>query len=212
MKKIIAALILCTAISASYSIGQHSSATAAPSSVRLCANKKTGVTIYRSSGNCRKTERSITITQSDVAVAGATGPQGPTGATGPQGTAGPQGPTGATGPQGPTGATGGISGSCSSGIIRAGCGYYSEDLSGIDLAGGSLAGSNLQTVNFSNANLKGVSFRGANVQSPNFTDADLTGADFKFANLQNPTWSNNTICPDGRWALMHSGTCTGYTQ
>jgi hypothetical protein len=206
MKKIFAAMVLCTAISASYSVGQHSAATASPSSVQLCADKKTGVTVYRVSGKCRKTERRITITQSAVAVAGATGPQGPSGATGSQG------PTGATGPQGPTGATGGISGSCSSGIIRAGCGYYSEDLSGIDLAGGSLAGSNLQTVNFSNANLKGVSFRGANVQSPNFNDADLTGADFKFANLQNPTWSNNTICPDGSRASMHSGTCTGYTQ
>ena len=206
MKKILAALVLCTAISVSYSVGQHSGATATPSSIRLCANKKTGVTVYRVSGKCLKTERRITITQAAVAVAGVTGPQGPTGATGPQG------PTGATGPQGPTGATGGISRSCSSGIIRAGCGYYSADLSGIDLAGGSLAGANLQTVNFSNANLQGVSFRGANVQSPNFTDADLTGADFKFANLQNPTWSNNTRCPDGSIAMMWGGTCTGHTQ
>ena len=188
MKKILAVLVLCTAISVSYSVGQHSGATASPSSVQLCANKKTGVMVYRTSGKCRKTERRFAITQSTQAVAEATGPQGP------------------------TGATGGISGSCSSGIIRAGCGYYSADLSGIDLAGGSLAGANLQTVNFSDANLQGVSFRGANVQSPDFTDADLTGADFKFANLQNPTWSNNTRCPDGSRASSNGGTCTGRTE
>lgn len=212
MKKLISAAVVCIALTASYSAGHFSGASATPSSIILCANKKTGVTVYRASGRCLKTERKVTISQQAVSVTGAQGPAGPAGPTGATGPAGPTGPTGATGATGAAGSNATNSSNCSSGVNRAGCGFYSADLTGIDLAGGTLAGANLQSVNFTNANLTGVSFRGANVQSPNFTDANLRGADFKFANLQNPTWSNNTVCPDGTMALMWSGTCTGHTQ
>ena len=198
-----------------YGLGDFSTATATPSTVSLCANKKTGVLISRKSGKCTKSERLVLLPTMAAISSETPGPQGPAGANGPTGPQGPAGANGPTGPQGPPGANGtpgGISASCATGIIRAGCGFYSADLSGIILDGGSLAGSNLQTVNFTNASLVGVSFRGANVQNPNFTDADLTGADFRFANLQNPTWSDDTRCPDGSIAVMWGGTCAGHIQ
>lgn len=206
MKKLISVAVVCIAMTASYSAGHFSGASATPSSIILCANKKTGVTVYRVSGRCLKTERKVTISQQAVSVTGAQGPAGPAGPTGATGPAGPTGPTGATGAAGSNATN---SSNCSSGVNRAGCGFYSADLTGIDLAGGTLAGANLQSVNFTNANLIGVSFRGANVQSPNFSGANLAGADFTNANLQSPTWSGSTTCPDGSHASMWSNSCSG---
>lgn len=93
----------------------------AASTIKACANKKTGA--LRQSAKCTSAERSVswavqgprgaTGPQGLQGIQGMTGNTGPAGAQGPQGTQGPAGPTGATGadgaqgPQGPAGPTGG---------------------------------------------------------------------------------------------------------
>jgi hypothetical protein len=198
-------------------MGQFSSATAAKTSISLCADRVTGIVKYRTSNKCKKSERKLALPTSLALSSIAAGPQGPAGPTGPQGSQGTRGVQGETGSQGligevgPQGAQGlqGASGAAydctntlSPGGNFAGCSFFSSNLSNVQFVGGSLAGANLQTVNFSDARLIGVNFRGANIQSPNFSGADLSGADFRGANLQSPTWDEDTFCPDGSMARM----------
>jgi len=185
-------------------VGHFSSATAARTSVSLCADRKTGVVKYRTSNKCQKSERRLALPTNTALRAIPAGPRGPQGLRGATGLQGLQGATGPQGLQGASGAAYNCANALSPGGNFAGCGFFSSNLSNVQFVGGSLAGANLQTVNFSNATLIGVNFRGANIQSPNFSGANLTGADFTGANLQSPTWDEDTFCPDGSMARFNT--------
>lgn len=70
------------------------SAGATTNTIRLCANKSSGVVAQRSS--CKSSERTLTVNQ--VGIQGPRGLQGEPGAPGAQGEPGARGETGATGP------------------------------------------------------------------------------------------------------------------
>jgi hypothetical protein len=65
------------------------------STIKACANKKTGAMRYIAKGKCKKTETSLSWNQ--------TGPQGSPGTPGATGLSGPQGMAGSTGLNGPQG-------------------------------------------------------------------------------------------------------------
>jgi len=93
--------------------GNYSASQSSGTSVTTCYNKKSGALRYLVKGKCKKTERTLSISQTGpqgpAGATGTTGPAGAVGATGPaglDGTAVNIGATGATGAQGATGARG----------------------------------------------------------------------------------------------------------
>jgi hypothetical protein len=79
-------LVLGLAVGLGSVMGGFISASAAPTSVKVCALKTTGALRYVKTGNCKANETTLTL-----------GQQGPVGATGATGATGPAGPAGAAG-------------------------------------------------------------------------------------------------------------------
>ena len=77
-------LVLSLAVGLGSVIGGFISASAAPTSVKVCALKTTGALRYVKTGGCKATETTLTL-----------GQEGPVGATGPAGPAGTNGAAGA---------------------------------------------------------------------------------------------------------------------
>ena len=111
MKRNSTVLVSTLTLSLSLIISSAIISNASNSTIKGCANKKTGVLrVLTGANKCKKTEKAISW--GTTGPQGATGPAGPAGATGATGATGPAGPTGpeglagATGPTGRTGATG----------------------------------------------------------------------------------------------------------
>jgi hypothetical protein len=79
-------LVLGLAVGLGSVMGGFISASAAPTSVKVCALKTTGALRYVKTGNCKATETTLTL-----------GQQGPVGATGATGATGPAGAAAASG-------------------------------------------------------------------------------------------------------------------
>jgi len=76
-------LVLGLAVGLGSVMGGFISASAAPTSVKVCALKTTGALRYVKTGNCKANETTLTLgQQGPVGATGATGPAGPAGATG----------------------------------------------------------------------------------------------------------------------------------
>ena len=74
-------LVLGLAVGLGSVMGGFISASAAPTSVKVCAQKSNGALRYVKTGNCKKTETTLTLgQQGPVGATGATGPAGPAGA------------------------------------------------------------------------------------------------------------------------------------
>jgi hypothetical protein len=78
-------LVLGLAVGIGSVMGGFISASAAPTSVKVCALKTTGALRYVKTGNCKATETTLTLGQEGPV--GATGPAGPAGAAGAAGAA-----------------------------------------------------------------------------------------------------------------------------
>ena len=78
-------LVLGLAVGLGSVMGGFISASAAPTSVKVCALKTTGALRYVKTGNCKATETTLTLGQEGPV--GATGPAGPAGAAGAAGAA-----------------------------------------------------------------------------------------------------------------------------
>jgi hypothetical protein len=76
-------LVLALAVGLGSVMGGFISASAAPTSVKVCALKTTGALRYVKTGNCKANETTLTLgQQGPVGATGATGPAGPAGAAG----------------------------------------------------------------------------------------------------------------------------------